>query len=162
MFHAINCPEEIGWTDNTLKLLVLATESWFHYGGDGMGKLAGLLEQIPDNMECQLKDNEVPKADKYDYPTIHQIVSKLQQNSIIPIFAVREEQLQLYNQATEQLFRGGTAEALKANSSNILDLIENSYKRITQKQHLLLRQSDEIDKDSVCLGTIAEHRDSQE
>ena len=36
MYHAINCPEQIGWTNNTLKLLVLATESWFHYGGDGM------------------------------------------------------------------------------------------------------------------------------
>ena len=162
MYHAANCPEQIGWHQNTLKLLVLATESWFHFGGDGMGRLAGLLEPTPQNIECQLEDDEVKVGDQYDYPTVHQIVQKLHENSIIPIFAVRKGQLHLYDEATEQLFRGGTAQALERNSSNILDLIEESYKRITQKQHLILKQSDEISKDSLCLGTQATHRDNQE
>ena len=160
IYHALNCGNEIGWQENTLKLLVLATESWFHFGGNGMGKLAGLLEPAPQQGECMLEDNEVSRSDVYDYPTVAQIVTKLQENSVIPIFAVRKEQLARYNEATEQLFRGGTAQALEANSSNILDIIEESYKRITQKQHLLLKQSEEIDSNVVCLGTEARFTDS--
>ena len=88
-------------------------------------------------------------------------MDKLHQNSIIPIFAVRKEQLKRYQDATEQLFPGGTAKELKANSSNILDIIEESYHRITQKQHLLLDQSEEIDKNVLCLGTTAEYTDEK-
>ena len=89
------------------------------------------------------------------------MVDKLRENSIIPIFAVRQEQLNLYRNATDQLFRGGTVEVLERDSENILDLIEKAYNRITQKQHLLLKTSKELHKDAFCLGTEALYQDEK-
>ena len=149
--------DDIGWKNNTLKLLVLATESWFHSAGDGMGRLAGLLD--PADNECHLENNLYKRGDQADYPSVKQVVDKLAENSIIPIFAVRQEQLYLYRNATDQLFRGGTVEVLEKDSENILDLIEKAYNRITQKQHLLLKTSKELHKDAFCLGTKAIYED---
>jgi hypothetical protein len=72
----------------------MATESWFHSGGDGMGRLAGLLD--PADGKCHLKDNLYERGDQEDYPSIKQVVDKLEENSIIPIFAVRKEWFQLF------------------------------------------------------------------
>ena len=88
------------------------------------------------------------------------MVDKLAESSIIPIFAVRRDRLHLYQNATDQLFRGGIAEVLEENSANILKLIETAYNRITQKQHLMLKTSDALQKEAFCLGTEAEFTDS--
>jgi len=42
MLQATQCTNLIGWRDNALRLLLVATESAFHYGGDGAGYLIGL------------------------------------------------------------------------------------------------------------------------
>ena len=42
MLQVTECSGLIGWRDNALRLLLVATESAFHYGGDGAGYLAGL------------------------------------------------------------------------------------------------------------------------
>ena len=136
----------------------MATESWFHSAGDGMGRLAGLLDPADD--KCHLKENLYKRGDVADYPSIKQVVDKLAENSIIPIFAVRQEQLDLYRNATDQLFRGGTVEVLEKNSENILELIENAYTRITQKQHLMLSTSESLHPDALCLGSDGRFTDA--
>ena len=42
MLQATECSKLIGWHDDALRLLLVVTESAFHYGGDGAGYLTGL------------------------------------------------------------------------------------------------------------------------
>jgi len=106
----------------------MATESWFHSAGNGMGRLAGLLDQADD--QCHLKNNLYKDGNHADYPSVKQVVEKLAENSVIPIFAVRKHYLDLYKNATDQLFRGGIAQLLEEDSENILELIEWAYRNI--------------------------------
>ena len=42
MLQVVQCSNLIGWRNDALRLLLVATESAYHYGGDGAGYLAGL------------------------------------------------------------------------------------------------------------------------
>lgn len=45
MLQAVQCQQLIGWRGDALRLLLVATESAYHYANDGAGFLAGLPQE---------------------------------------------------------------------------------------------------------------------
>ncbi|KAG2460830.1 ITB4 protein, partial [Polypterus senegalus] len=87
--------DQIGWRDQSTHLLVFSTESAFHYEGDGVNVLAGILKR--NDEACHLNDKGSYTHDTLqDYPSVPTLVRLLQENNIIPIFAVTNHSYSYY------------------------------------------------------------------
>lgn len=69
---------------------------------------------------------------KQDYPSISQIAAKIEDKNINMIFAVTSKQTDIYKQL-QKFILGSVTGTLAADSSNIVDLVEQNYKKITSK-----------------------------
>ncbi|KAK7163530.1 hypothetical protein R3I93_007552 [Phoxinus phoxinus] len=101
IMQAAVCTKEIGWR-NVTRLLVFSTDAGFHFAGDG----------------------------KLDYPTISQLVDTLSDNNIQTIFAVTEQFRALY-QELSALIPKSTVGTLSTSSSNVIQLIIDSYNSLS-------------------------------
>ncbi|KAJ8025015.1 Integrin beta-3 [Holothuria leucospilota] len=119
------CKKEIGWRENTRKLLLITSDGPFHVEGDG--KLAGILR--PNDGNCHLTEDEYADAHLYDYPSLGHLNEKLIYNNIIPIFAISDFG-DLY-EGVAQLLQGATYSELSSDSSNILQILASKYEEIT-------------------------------
>ena len=63
MIESVVC-ETTGWRKNSLRILLIITESWFHHAGDGVGKLAGLVDR--NDGKCHSVDGKLVD-DEQDY-----------------------------------------------------------------------------------------------
>ncbi|CAF3376669.1 unnamed protein product [Rotaria socialis] len=133
VMQAIVCDDVIGWRNNSRKLIVFSTDAGFHYAGDG--RLAGIIE--PNDGECHMVNNEYTHSDKQDYPSIGQISAKLSEKNVNIIFAVTQSQLALYQTLTE-LIDGAVVGELKQDSSNIVNLISQNYKKISSSVMMMI------------------------
>lgn len=61
-----------------------------------------------------------------DYPSISQINLKVKENAINVIFAVTEEQIEVYRQLQAHI-EGSSSGKLSADSSNVVDLVKEQY-----------------------------------
>ncbi|MGH0132719.1 UNVERIFIED_CONTAM: hypothetical protein FKN15_050287 [Acipenser sinensis] len=85
----------IGWRDQSTHLLVFSTESAFHYESDGANVLAGILKR--NDEQCHLSQNGTYTHDTMqDYPSVPTLVRLMQDNNIIPIFAVTNHSYSYY------------------------------------------------------------------
>ncbi|KFO28083.1 Integrin beta-2 [Fukomys damarensis] len=91
MMQVAACQEEIGWR-NVTRLLVFATDDGFHFAGDG--KLGAIL--TPNDGRCHLEDNMYKRSNEFDYPSVGQLVHKLTESNIQPIFAVTKRMVTTY------------------------------------------------------------------
>lgn len=178
IMQAIVCKKDIGWREKSRKLLVFSTDAGFHYAGDG--KLGGIVK--PNDGECHLNSNgEYTESVTQDYPSIRYLVQfgklkmfffykfclifsqinrKVQENHVNIIFAVTANQFHIYNQLTgnsnhsHSLIEGSSAGMLESDSSNVVQLIEDEYKKITSTIELKDNASDpvRITYSSSCLG----------
>ncbi|RWS03092.1 Integrin beta-PS-like protein, partial [Dinothrombium tinctorium] len=140
IMQAIVCKEKIGWRNQSRKLLVYATDDTFHHAGDG--KLAGIL--TPNDEKCHIDDkNYYSESSKQDYPSISQINVQAQQNNVNIIFAVARRTENLYRRLSK--FIEGSDLALLSQDSNVVQLIRNSYDKITST----LTLKDNLTDDSV-------------
>ncbi|CAF0786166.1 unnamed protein product [Didymodactylos carnosus] len=145
IMQAIVCDNVIGWRNDSRKLIVFSTDAGFHYAGDG--RVTGIID--PNDGECHMLNNEYTYSDKQDYPSIGQISSKLSEKNVNMIFAVTQSQLPLYRTLTE-LIDGAVVGELKNDSSNIVNLIAQNYKKITS--NVLLMYSELPDGLSIKLS----------
>lgn len=126
MLQAMECKDLIGWRGNALRLLMVATESAFHYAGDGASFLAGISKS--NDGACHTgNDGKYVGAEEQDYPTINQVVRSSEANSITPIFAVGSTYKDLYKRVSGEYFRGSTYGVLSKDSSNVVDLVRKAY-----------------------------------
>ena len=94
IMQAIVCKDIIGWRDKARRLLVFSTDAGFHYAGDG--KLGGIV--TPNDGLCHMDEKGVyTHSTLQDYPSVSQINHKVKENSVNLIYAVTEEQLNIYN-----------------------------------------------------------------
>ena len=108
-------------------MLVFSTDAGFHYAGDG--KLGGVIK--PNDGHCHLDGSGRYTHSKIqDYPSISQINLKVKENSINLIFAVTEDQLEVYKKLSEHI-EGSSAAKLANDSSNVIELIKEEYSKIT-------------------------------
>ncbi|XP_071476927.1 integrin beta-1-like [Diadema antillarum] len=124
------CQNDIGWRANARHLVIYTTDSSFHYAGDG--KLGGII--TPNDGQCHLDpiSQNYTMSHYLDYPSISHLNAKMRENSIIPIFAVTEQEYAVYNNLT-QYIEGATAGILAIDSKNIVELVKDNYNKITSR-----------------------------
>ncbi|KFV67347.1 Integrin beta-2, partial [Dryobates pubescens] len=152
MMQAAVCGDLIGWR-NVTRLLVYATDDGFHFAGDG--KLGGIL--TPNDGQCHLEDNMYKKSNEFDYPSVGQLVQKLTENNIQPIFAVTSKVVDVYKKLSEMIPKSAVGE-LNEDSSNVIDLIKEAYKNLSSQiilDHSTLPDVLDIKYDSLCNGSVS-------
>ncbi|RZF32492.1 hypothetical protein LSTR_LSTR015395 [Laodelphax striatellus] len=63
------CKEDIGWRDNSNRLVVYSTDSEYHRAGDG--KLGGIVK--PNDGQCHLENGIYTHASVLDYPSVSHV-----------------------------------------------------------------------------------------
>ncbi|KAM5157108.1 integrin beta-1 [Mantella aurantiaca] len=127
------CGDHIGWR-NVTRLLVFSTDAGFHFAGDG--KLGGIV--LPNDGKCHMQDDMYTMSHYYDYPSIAHLVQKLSENNIQTIFAVTEEFQAVYKEL-KNLIPKSAVGTLSSNSSNVIQLIIDSYNSLSSE--LILENS---------------------
>ncbi|RWS05225.1 uncharacterized protein B4U79_02101, partial [Dinothrombium tinctorium] len=123
IMQVIACKDEIRWNEMSRKILIFATDSIFHYAGDG--KLGGVVE--PNDGRCHLNDDGFyTKSLEQDYPSLGQINRAVIDNKINVIYAVPHEAIDVYKILSTHI-RGSVAGMLSNDSSNIVDMIRINY-----------------------------------
>ncbi|CAM4588842.1 unnamed protein product [Leuciscus chuanchicus] len=125
IMQAAVCTKEIGWR-NVTRLLVFSTDAGFHFAGDG--KLGGIVR--PNDGKCHLSNNMYTMGHYFDYPTISQLVDTLSDKNIQTIFAVTEQFRALYEELSA-LIPKSTVGTLSTSSSNVIQLIIDSYNSLS-------------------------------
>ncbi|GLV41732.1 myospheroid [Carabus blaptoides fortunei] len=128
IMQAIVCRKDIGWREKARRLLVFSTDAGFHYAGDG--KLGGIVK--PNDGLCHIDPyfQNYTHSSLQDYPSISQINLKVKENAINVIFAVTEEQIEVYRQLQAHI-EGSSSGKLSADSSNVVDLVKEQYQQIS-------------------------------
>ncbi|XP_048874738.1 integrin beta-2-like [Brienomyrus brachyistius] len=126
IMQAAVCGDKIGWGNST-RLLVFTTDAGFHMAGDG--KLAAILE--PNDGRCHLDTNMLySKSSEMDYPSVGQVMQKLAENNIQPIFAVTKDVEPVYRRLKDIIPKSEVG-VLTSDSSNVISLIQNAYQNLS-------------------------------
>jgi len=72
-------------------------------------------------------DGMYTHSSRQDYPSVLQLNNKVQENAINVIFAVTESQREAYS-VLMNIIEGSKVGLLAADSSNVLELVEQQYK----------------------------------
>lgn len=119
------CRKEIGWNEKTRKIIVFASDGLIHFAGDGL--LAGIVRR--NDKICHLDDKGNYMASlEYDYPSVEEIYRELLRTKISVIFAVTSGVIYHYEQMHSIMSEITSVGQLDADSSNILQLIEQGFK----------------------------------
>ena len=108
--------DEIGFRDNSMKVVVLTTDADFHREGDFTSAT------MQNNGDTIIDDYE-------DYPNIDMVKDALTEANIYPIFAVTSDVTSNYEDLVTELDRGDVVE-LTSDSSNLIDTITNGLNSV--------------------------------
>lgn len=121
LMQVLVCPREIGWKEEARKVVILVTDGFMHFAGDGL--LAGIIKR--NDKRCHLNSKgEYLGSLEYDYPSLEEIYRELVKRKISVIFAVTEEVVTTYRDLSHLMKEISNVEILRADSSNILELIK--------------------------------------
>ncbi|KAI1307699.1 Integrin beta-1-B [Halotydeus destructor] len=139
LMQVMVCGSEVGWArnNNARRIVVFVTDSTSHIAGDG--KLGGIL--VPNDEKCHMHDNEYTHGLHHDYPSVSQISYQAHKNNVIVIFAVTKEYSPVYLALSERIY-GSRLARLEEDSSNIVDIITEEYKSISQSVTLDVKSAD--------------------
>ena len=87
-------------------------------------QLGGIIQ--PNDGECHMENGIYTHSLLQDYPSVSHLNHKVRENAINIIFAVTEPQLEAYKYLSE-IIEGSNAGSLSADSSNILELVQEQY-----------------------------------
>lgn len=131
LMQAMVCKEEIGWRQQSRRIIVYSTDDKFHYAGDG--RLAGIV--APNDERCHLnEDSEYEAYDIYDYPSVAQVNKIAKRENINIIFAVSGF-VELYADIS-RLIETSSYGLMNEDSSNVVELVVNQYSQISSKVRL--------------------------
>lgn len=131
--QAIVCHDEIGWRNQSRRLIVFSTDAGYHYAGDG--KLGGVVK--PNDGECHMANHSYTHSVIQDYPSVAHINAKVKQTAINLIFAVTSGTINVYKELAKYI-EGSSSVELKSKSSNVVELIRDQYNVRRQKQRNFL------------------------
>lgn len=121
LMQVIVCPEQIGWKKEARKVVILVTDGFMHFAGDGL--LAGIVQK--NDKKCHLNaEGEYLGSLVYDYPSLEEIYRELVKKKINVIFAVTEQVVATYREFSDLMKEISNVEILSADSSNILELVK--------------------------------------
>ncbi|XP_063975895.1 integrin beta-nu-like [Diachasmimorpha longicaudata] len=128
--QAIVCMKQVGWARHARKLMLIATDGFMHFAGEG--KLGGVVQR--HDFSCHLDEaGEYSMSKFFDYPSLAEISRLLNRKKINLIFAVTEDRRSEYEQIAGLLKEKARVATLTSNSSNILEIIRQSYHDILTK-----------------------------
>lgn len=132
LMQVLVCTDRIGWRSKSRRLLLYATDSDFHFAGDG--RLAGIVK--PNDGACHLDGTgRYTHGLLQDYPSVGQLIKTTRDNNINLIFAITSASKALYEQLS-QLIPEATTSELSSDSANILDIIKTNYENIRRSVEL--------------------------
>lgn len=157
LLQASVCDKQIGWSDQSRRLIVFATDAHSHLAGDGRvfpycrrktteptAKLI-LIPQLggisrPNDGHCHLNpvNNFYTEAEKQDYPSLGQVSRVVADNSINLIFAVTPDVEATYKEFTK-LIPASYVGRLGNDSENIVQLIHQIYQVTPSKKKSKVR-----------------------
>lgn len=121
LMQVMVCPKKIGWKEQARKVVILVTDGFMHFAGDGL--LAGITQR--NDKRCHLnKAGEYTGSLAYDYPSLEEIYRELVRRKSNVIFAVTEQVFGTYKEMSNLMQEISNVEILSADSSNILELIK--------------------------------------
>jgi hypothetical protein len=126
---------QIGFRDNTRRVVVVATDASFHEAGDGIA--AGIT--TPNNLDAILDGN--PPGTGEDYPAIEDVRQALLRANIVPIFAVTEDEIGTYENLVSELGFGAVTD-LSTDSSNLIEAINQGLESVASQINVLPIQDD--------------------
>ena len=139
MLQAVVCKELVGWRENSRKILLIMTDDVLHTAGDG--RLAGIVK--PNDGRCHTQYD--PSSNKVvntaalmqDYPSIEEVKEALQDNDIIPVFAVSiSNNADLIYNTTVGPSLGGFTTTLASNSDNLENVLEDAHLKVVSNARL--------------------------
>ncbi|CAD7079228.1 unnamed protein product [Hermetia illucens] len=130
LMQVIVCDDKIGWSEDARKIVIVATDGLMHFAGDGL--LAGLIKK--NDRKCHLSETGLYEAAlDFDYPSLEEIYRELLRRKISVIFAVTRDNVQTYRQLTDLMADVSSVEILSEDSSNIVELVGEGYKKFVRK-----------------------------
>ncbi|EDW77875.2 uncharacterized protein Dwil_GK24312 [Drosophila willistoni] len=130
LMQVIVCQKEIGWQQQARKVVILVTDGFMHFAGDGL--LAGIVKR--NDKKCHLSAaGEYTGSLEYDYPSLEEMYRELLRRKINVIFAVTEQVISTYHEMSVLMKEISNVEKLSADSSNILELIKKSYESFIKR-----------------------------
>ncbi|XP_054158401.1 integrin beta-PS-like [Oppia nitens] len=133
LMQALVCKRQIGWRDQSDKIIVVATDEEFHYAGDG--KLAGIV--TPNDGQCHMKDNNYTHYHLLDYPSMYQIAEKVRENKFNIVFTVTNKVQPIYRTLVDIIGSNARLDTLQdTNSRAIVELIDKVYSDIRSSVEL--------------------------
>ena len=127
-----------------------------HIAGDG--KLGGLVS--PNDGQCHLnREGFYDWSTVQDYPSLGHINHVAQEHSVNIIWAVTSSHLPLYRGLT-RLMKASVAGEISSDSSNIVELIEELYGKITTTVRVEDNSSDSVSVyyTAACTGDVERRR----
>ena len=150
MLQAVVCDDVIEWREDSRKILLVMTDDVLHTAGDG--SLAGIVK--PNDGLCHTEYDESTNRTLYtasllqDYPSMELVKMALTNNDIVPVFAVAtvagtSDIFTLYNESVSP-FLNGFAVALDDDSSNLISVLIEAYRRVVANAQLSFNVPDHI------------------
>ncbi|XP_065341680.1 integrin beta-PS-like, partial [Cloeon dipterum] len=127
LMQAMVCETEIGWRNESLKMIIFSTDAISHFSGSG--RLGGVIE--PNDELCHMENNKYTHGLLLDYPSVAQISNNARKLKMNVIFAVTGNVKTNYEMLKEAIYNSQTA-ILKGDSSNVVELIKEQYDKLTQ------------------------------
>ncbi|XP_052740856.1 integrin beta-PS [Bicyclus anynana] len=124
LLQAMICTDEIGWRNNSHRIIVASTDSTYHSAGDG--KFVGAIK--PPNIKCNLINNEYEMALTYDYPSVSKINKVATETNTMIIFAAKPDVENDY-MALEKKIKNVKYVKLLA-KSDVVNMILDEYKNL--------------------------------
>ncbi|NEQ96427.1 MAG: hypothetical protein F6K30_06840 [Cyanothece sp. SIO2G6] len=103
--------EELGYRDDSTRFVLLSTDAPFHVAGDGLFGFPPIT--LPNNGDAIVDPDE-------DYPSFDLLRTVLEENNVVPIFAVTPDVTTDYENLVDILGRGAVVN-LTEDSTNLTD-----------------------------------------
>lgn len=134
VIQASVCTSQIGWRNQSRRVLVYISDSAFHFSGDG--KLAGIDK--PNDEQCHLVktqsgDYEYSESTSQDYPSLGQVRSVLTANNINAFFVVAQDSFVLYQTFTDTVKQAETRILDVNQADDIVKTIVDFYNKLDSK-----------------------------
>ncbi|XP_046846102.1 integrin beta-1-B-like [Xenia sp. Carnegie-2017] len=144
LMQVVVCEKELDWRskETTRKMVLIVTDATFHIAGEG--RFGGVAN--PNEARCSLNATDVNgvrfynKSLIWDYPSPSKLYGRILSSGIQPIFAVSSQARGVGNvyEALAKTWEdsGATYGSLSSDSRDIIQLIQDSYDKITSEVQL--------------------------
>lgn len=134
LLQVLVCDAMVGWSDRSRKIVVFASDGWMHVAGFGL--LGGT--PVRNDGKCHIDRNgDYTSSLTMDYPSLEEIYRELVRRKVNVIFAVTNEVLHHYTSIKALMPDQTNVGILQADSSNILQLVEDGFSEFVRKAHFI-------------------------